>query len=64
VSDLPKSINFIVFLQRPTDVGWMTGKKAGDFGREAPPSSNTDVYMLLLDFNIFDGQLSRCGREG
>ena len=36
MADLPKSINSIVFLQRSTDVGWMTGKKAGDFGGEVP----------------------------
>ena len=45
MTDLPNSINSIVFLQRPTDVGWMTGKKAGDFGGEYP-SSNTAVYII------------------
>ena len=26
--------------------------------------ARSNLLMLLLDFNIFDGQLSRCGREG
>jgi hypothetical protein len=47
VSDLPKSINFIVFLQRPTDVGWMTGKKAGDFGREVPLFKHRCLYKSI-----------------
>jgi len=33
---LPKAVNSIVFLERPTDVGWMTGKKVVDFGGEVP----------------------------
>jgi hypothetical protein len=36
VANRPKAIYSIVFLQRPTDIGWMTGRKVVDFGGEVP----------------------------
>jgi hypothetical protein len=47
MTDLPKSINSIVFLQRPTDVGWMTGKKAGAFGAEVPLFKHRCLYKSI-----------------
>jgi hypothetical protein len=47
MTDLPKSINSIVFLQRPTDVGWMTGKKTSAFGAEVPLFKHRCLYKSI-----------------
>ena len=44
MTDLPKSINSIVFLQRPTDVGWRQARKPAP-SEPRYPSSNTAVCI-------------------